>query len=68
MPNREVNLTKRVRTAQGLRFCPVVLSVNGRVKPDWVIVNGMQRAIPGSKVDPEKKPTTTATIGDTPSK
>lgn len=27
---------------QGLRFCPVVLSTNGRVKPDWVIVNGKE--------------------------
>jgi hypothetical protein len=24
--NREVNLTKRVETAQGWRYCPVVLS------------------------------------------
>lgn len=38
--NRECNLTKRVRTAKGLRFCPVVLSPNGRVKPDVVLVNG----------------------------
>jgi len=26
MANREVNLTKRVKTGQGLRYCPVVLS------------------------------------------
>ncbi len=38
--NRQVNLTKRVKTAQGLRYCPVVLSANGRVKPDAVMVNG----------------------------
>jgi integrase/recombinase XerD len=38
--NREVNLTKRVQTAKGLRYCPVVLSANGRVKPDAVLVNG----------------------------
>jgi integrase/recombinase XerD len=42
LPNRECNLTKRVRTDQGLRFCPVVLSLNGRVKPDWVMVNGKE--------------------------
>jgi integrase/recombinase XerD len=42
VPNRECNLTKRVRTDQGLRFCPVVLSANGRVKPNWVIVNGRE--------------------------
>jgi integrase/recombinase XerD len=38
--NRQVNLTKRIRTSAGLRYCPVVLSVNGRVKPDAVLVNG----------------------------
>jgi integrase/recombinase XerD len=38
--NREVNLTKRVQTGKGLRYCPVVLSANGRVKPDAVLVNG----------------------------
>lgn len=38
--NREVNLTKRVKTAKGPRFCPVVLSANGRVKPDYVLVDG----------------------------
>ncbi len=40
--NREVNLTKRVQTACGWRYCTVVLSANGRVKPDLVIVNGKQ--------------------------
>ena len=39
MANREVNLTKRVKTSQGWRYCRVVLSANGRVKPDVVIVN-----------------------------
>ena len=38
--SKEVNLTKRVQTSNGLRYCPVVLSGNGRVKPDFVIVNG----------------------------
>src|SRR6266853_312134 len=40
--NREVNLTKRVQTPHGWRYCTVVLSANGRVKPDLVIVNGKQ--------------------------
>jgi integrase/recombinase XerD len=40
--NRTANLTKRVKTAKGLRFCPVVLSANGRVKPDFVLVDGKQ--------------------------
>lgn len=38
--NREVNLTKRVQTAKGLSYCPVILSANRRVKPDAVLVNG----------------------------
>jgi integrase/recombinase XerD len=37
--NREVNLTKRVQTPHGWRYCRVVLSANGRVKPDVVIVD-----------------------------
>jgi integrase/recombinase XerD len=42
MANREVNLTKRVHTPHGWRYCRVVLSVNGRVKPDVVVVNGKE--------------------------
>jgi hypothetical protein len=38
--NRDVNVTKRIKTPQGLRYCPVVLSANGRIRPDWVVVNG----------------------------
>jgi integrase len=38
--SKEVNLTKRIQTNKGLRYCPVVLSPNGRVKPDLVLVNG----------------------------
>lgn len=34
--NRECNVTKRVLTRNGLRYCPVVLSPNGRIKPNWV--------------------------------
>jgi integrase/recombinase XerD len=40
--NREVNLTKRVQTPHGWRYCRVILSANGRVKPDLVIVTGKQ--------------------------
>jgi integrase/recombinase XerD len=43
---KEVNLTKRVQTSKGLRYCPVVLSANGRVKPDLVIINGQQERHP----------------------
>ena len=42
MANREVNLTKRVETPRGSRYCPVALSANGRVKPDIVLVNGKE--------------------------
>jgi hypothetical protein len=40
--NREVNLTKRAQTTRGWRYCTVVLSANGRVKPDLILVNGEQ--------------------------
>lgn len=46
MANREVNLTKRVKTKQGLRYYPVVLSANGRVKPDSVLVDGKEERYP----------------------
>lgn len=46
MANREVNLTKRIQTAQGWRYCPVVLSANGRVKPDTVTVAGHEEKHP----------------------
>jgi integrase/recombinase XerD len=42
MANREVNLTKRVQTPHGWRYCRVSLSTNGRVKPDIAVVNGKE--------------------------
>jgi integrase/recombinase XerD len=44
--SKEVNLTKRVQTSKGLRYCRVALSANGRIKPDLVIVNGQQERHP----------------------
>src|SRR5579864_7506246 len=44
--SKEVNLTKRIQTLKGMRYCPVVLSPNGRVKPDLVLVNGKQERHP----------------------
>ncbi len=38
--HRDVNLTKRVQTDKGARYCPIVLSANGRAKPDYVLVDG----------------------------
>jgi integrase/recombinase XerD len=46
MPNREVNVTKRVRTARGPRYCAVAFSANGRIKPDVVLVNGREERHP----------------------
>ncbi|MFZ1005394.1 MAG: hypothetical protein WAN65_01055 [Candidatus Sulfotelmatobacter sp.] len=44
--NRECNVTKRVQTPKGTRYCPVVLSANGRVKADMVFVNGQPEKHP----------------------
>lgn len=46
MANRQVNLTKRVQTPRGMRYCAVLLSANGRVKPDVVLVNGNEERHP----------------------
>lgn len=42
----EVNLTKRIDTPEGRRFCKVVIGPNGRIKPDWVLVNGREEKHP----------------------
>ncbi|MGA7907900.1 MAG: hypothetical protein WCA16_10880 [Candidatus Sulfotelmatobacter sp.] len=44
--NRIVNPTKRVKTAEGLRYCPVVEAANGRIKPDVVNVNDREERHP----------------------
>src|SRR5258708_37100562 len=44
--NRTVNLTKRVQTSRGLRYCPVVLAANGRVRADLVTINGKEERHP----------------------
>jgi integrase/recombinase XerD len=44
--SREVNLTKRVQISQGVRYYPVVLSPNWRIKPDLVFVNGKSEKHP----------------------
>ena len=47
MANPEVNLTKRVTIpGRGSRWCPVALAANGKVKPDIVIVNGVEERHP----------------------
>jgi integrase/recombinase XerD len=44
--NRQVNVTKRVQTANGSRYCPAVLAANGRIKPNVVLVNGAEERHP----------------------
>lgn len=44
--NRQCNLTKRIQTDKGPRYCPVVLSANGRIKPDWVLVGDREERHP----------------------
>lgn len=47
MANRQCNLTKRIRLQDNsTRFAPVVLSDNGRIKPDVVLVNGKHERHP----------------------
>ena len=42
----QVNITKRIDTPEGRRFCPVILGAGGRVKPDWVMVDDRQEKRP----------------------
>jgi integrase/recombinase XerD len=44
--NRQCNLTKRIQTSKGPRYCPVVLSANGRIKPDVVLVGDREERHP----------------------
>jgi integrase/recombinase XerD len=44
--NKTVSLTKRVITPNGKRYCPVAISANNRIKPDYVIVNGTEEKHP----------------------
>ncbi len=44
--NRQCNVTKRIQTSKGPRYCPVVLSANGRIKPDVVLVRDREERHP----------------------
>jgi integrase/recombinase XerD len=44
--NRIVSVTKRIKTLRGLRYYPVVISGNGRIKPDAVIVDDREERHP----------------------
>jgi hypothetical protein len=62
MPNRQVNLTKRVQTPQGMRYCAVVLSANGRVKPDLVLAMVVETAGVGATTLAEPSGRTQAVV------
>src|SRR6266481_1170547 len=42
---KQVNLTKRVPVNGKLRYCPAVLAVNGKIRPDVVLVDGKEQTI-----------------------
>ncbi len=42
----KVNLTKYVATEAGLRYCPAVITSNGRIKQDIVLVSGKEERHP----------------------
>jgi integrase len=44
--NRQCNVTKRIQTSKGPRYCPVVISANGRIKPDVVLVGDREERHP----------------------
>jgi len=44
--NRQCNLTKRIQTSQGPRYCPVAFSANGRIRPDVVLVGHREERHP----------------------
>jgi integrase/recombinase XerD len=44
--NRSVNLTKRIKTPNGLRFCTVARSANGRIKANFVSIDGREQQHP----------------------
>ena len=46
----KVNITKRIETPDGRRYCPVVMGPDGRIKADWVIVNGRPREHPKAPI------------------
>jgi integrase/recombinase XerD len=43
----KVNITRRVKIeGKGLQFCKIVYGAGGKIKPDWVIVNGLEEHHP----------------------
>ena len=46
MPNRKVTLVRLCKTESGWRRYPAVIGRNGRVRPNFVVVDGRQREYP----------------------
>jgi len=44
--NRQCNLTKRIQTVKGPRYCPVALSANGRIRTDVALVGDREERHP----------------------
>lgn len=43
---RKVNLTKCIQTPAGPRYCAAVVSANGRIKPDYVLIDKQEQKHP----------------------
>jgi integrase len=46
MANKKVALVRKCKTPDGWRYYPAVMSANGKVKPDAVLVDGVEVAYP----------------------
>lgn len=46
MANKKVALVRKCRTPDGWRYYPVAMAANGKVKPDMVLVSGVEVAYP----------------------
>src|ERR1700723_3230417 len=44
--NKSVNLTKRVKTPGGPRYCTVARSANGKIKANFVVIDGREEHHP----------------------
>ena len=47
----QVNITKRIDTPEGKRYCPVVICPNGRIKPDGVMMNDRQEPLNVNRIE-----------------
>src|ERR1700723_3321830 len=47
MPNTTVTLMRRCRLPQGWRRYPVAFGKNGKIRPEFVLIDGQQHHCPG---------------------